>query len=223
VDTVLSLETEQAHEFRVLRSSKNRFGSVNELGLFEMTGKGFIEVKNPTAVFVQTEDEASVGSVISCIMEGTRPFLIELQALVTKTVFGYPQRKASGFDLNRLQVLSAVLSKRGGVNLANQDIILNVVGGLKIAEPALDLSACLAIVSSILNRPISRKTLVCGEVGLSGEVRNVRNLEARLKEAAKLGFTQAIVPSAFKGGVDGLEMVKVKRIGDLVEWLKLDK
>ena len=195
VDTVLYLETETNHGYRVLRATKNRFGSINEIGIFEMTAKGFKQVPNPSLIFVE-QNQSLTGSVISCVMEGTRPFLIEVQALVSKTVFGYPQRKASGFDLNRLQILIAVLTKRANLNLTNQDVILNVVGGLKITEPSLDLAVSAAIASSLLNQPLSRQTLVLGEVGLSGEIRQIAKLEARLKEAEKLGFTKAILPKA---------------------------
>ncbi|MFA6307184.1 MAG: DNA repair protein RadA [Patescibacteria group bacterium] len=193
VDTVLYLETETNRGYRILRAAKNRFGSINEIGIFEMTSGGFKEIANPSAIFIESGQNFT-GSVISCIMEGTRPFLIEVQALVTKTVFGYPQRKASGFDLNRLSVLIAVLTKRAGLNLNNQDVILNVTGGLKITEPGLDLAVCAAIASSLLNQPLSRQTLVLGEVGLGGEIRNVSRLETRLKEAEKLGFKKAVLP-----------------------------
>jgi len=222
VDTVIYLESETAHDYRILRAIKNRFGSINELGIFEMTGSGFKEIIDPGAIFIDTSDQKITGSVISCIIEGTRPFLIEVQALVTKTIFGYPQRKASGFDLNRLQVLSAVLTKRAGINLTNQDIILNIVGGLKINDPALDLAVCLAITSSLLNQVISRKTIVLGEVGLGGEVRQVAKLEQRLVEACKLGFSKAIIPDnnvkAKKiklGKVKNLEQV-VKNIVNII-------
>ena len=193
VDTVLYLEAEASHGYRILRATKNRFGSINEIGIFEMTSSGFKEITDPSSIFIELNQNFT-GSVISCIMEGTRPFLIEVQALVTKTIFGYPQRKASGFDLNRLQVLIAVLTKRAGLNLNNQDVILNVTGGLKIDEPGLDLAVCAAIASSLLNQPLSRQTLVLGEVGLGGEIRNVSKLEMRLKEAEKLGFKKAILP-----------------------------
>ncbi|MBI4779511.1 DNA repair protein RadA [Candidatus Falkowbacteria bacterium] len=162
VDTVLYLETETNHGYRILRATKNRFGSINEIGIFEMTSGGFKEITNPSLIFIEPNQNLA-GSIISCIMEGTRPFLIEVQALVSKTVFGYPQRKASGFDLNRLQVLIAVLTKRAGLNLTNQDVILNVVGGLKISDPGLDLAVCSAIASSLLNQTAGNKTLVLGK------------------------------------------------------------
>ncbi|KKR31776.1 MAG: repair protein radA protein, partial [Candidatus Falkowbacteria bacterium GW2011_GWF2_39_8] len=194
---------------------------VNELGVFEMTSTGFKEISNPSAIFIENEDHQIAGSVISCIIEGSRPFLIEVQALVTKTVFGYPQRKASGFDLNRLQVLIAVLSKRAKINLANQDVILNVVGGLKINDPSLDLAVCLAITSSLSDLFIDRKTLIFGEVGLGGEMRNVSKLELRLNEGEKLGFTRAIVPNSSSVINKKIKLEKIKNISEMVQLFKL--
>ncbi len=209
VDTVIYLEAELRHGYRMLRATKNRYGSVNELGIFTMTDKGFKEVKNPAGVFLETSDEQLSGSVISCVMEGTRPFLIEVQALVTKTVFGYPQRKAAGFDLNRLQILVAVLTKRANINLTNQDVVVNIVGGLKVSDPALDLAICLAIASSLLEQSIDRKTIVLGEVGLGGEIRQAGKMKERLAEVQKLGFEKAIVPAGgFKVGKIKLEEIK---------------
>ncbi len=219
VDAVIYLETENVHNYRILRAVKNRFGSINELGIFEMSGEGFKEIKNPSSVFLDAGEENISGSVISCVMEGTRPFLVEIQALVSKTVFGYPVRKASGFDANRLQVLAAVLTKRSKVNLTNQDIILNVVGGLRIDDPALDLAVSAAIISSLLNQTISRKTIMLGEVGLGGEVRNVSRLEERLAEAEKLGFTKAVIPNA-EVKVKKIKAEKVKNLGELLEVIK---
>jgi DNA repair protein RadA/Sms len=220
VDTVLYLESEPNNNYCLLRATKNRFGSVNELGVLEMTSFGFKEISNPSAVFIEGGlGGQSAGSIISCVIEGTRPFLADLQALVTKTVFGYPQRKASGFDLNRLQVLSAVISKRTKINLISQDIILNVVGGLKISDPALDLAVVAAIVSSNLNKNFNRDTLVLGEVGLGGEVRPISKLEQRLQEAERLGFKSAIIPDvAVKAGK--LKLIKVKDLNGLVEIIK---
>jgi len=216
VDTVIYLETENLHNYRILRATKNRFGSVNEIGVFEMTGEGFKEIINPSAVFLEAGAEKISGSIISSVIEGTRPFLVEIQALVTKTIFGYPQRKTSGFDLNRLQVLSAVLTKRTKVNLTNQDIILNVVGGLKINDPALDLAVSASIISSLLNQTIDRKTIILGEVGLGGEVRNVNKLSERLNEAEKLGFTNAIIPDT-EVKVKKIKLVRVKNVNELIK------
>lgn len=219
VDTVLYLESETNNNYCLLRATKNRFGSVNELGVLEMTNLGFREVKNPSLIFIESGLNNLSGSVIGCVIEGTRPFLVDLQALVTKTVFGYPQRKASGFDTSRLQVLAAVISKRTKINLISADLILNVVGGLKISDPALDLAACAAIISSSLNKNFSRETIVLGEVGLGGEVRNVFRLEERLKEAERLGYQSAIIPNvAVKAGKIKLE--KIKDLNELVEIIK---
>ena len=219
VDTVLSLEAESSNNYSLLRSTKNRFGSVNELGVFEMTGRGFKEVKNPAAVFIDSGATALAGSALGCIIEGSRPFLVDLQALVSKTVFGYPQRKASGFDTNRLQVLSAVIAKRTKINLLAQDIILNVAGGLRLADPALDLAAVAAIVSSYLNKPLGRDTVILGEVGLGGEVRKIFRLEERLKEAERLGFKNALVPGATAKG-SKLQQIIIKDLDGLVEYIK---
>ena len=214
VDTVLYLENEDAHQYSLLRSSKNRFGSVNELGVLEMTGTGFKEILDPSAIFLSNGEEFLSGSAVSCVIEGTRPFMVDIQALVTKTVFGYPQRKCSGLDLNRLQVLTAVISKRGGMDLSNKDIILNVVGGLKISDPGLDLAVCAAIMSSSTNKKLSRTTVFLGELGLSGELRPVARLEQRLKEAEKLGFKEAIIPDTeIKAGK--LKLIKIKSLEQL--------
>jgi DNA repair protein RadA/Sms len=219
VDTVLYLESETSNNYCLLRGTKNRFGSVNELGVLEMTGKGFVEVKNPSRIFVSEGHDNLSGSAISCILEGSRPFLVDVQALVSKTPFGYPQRKASGFDLNRLQVLSAVISKRSRVNLINQDIVLNIVGGLKISDPALDLAACAAIISSEANKSLDRETVILGEIGLGGEVRQVFRLPERLQEAARLGFKKAIIPD-LEIKNSPLELVKVANISDLLAYIK---
>jgi DNA repair protein RadA/Sms len=219
VDTVLSLELETSHNYSLLRSTKNRFGPVNELGILEMTSQGFKEVKNPAAVFILDNLGTISGSVLGCVLEGTRPFMIDLQALVAKTVFGYPQRKTSGFDLNRLQVLSAVISKRTNVNLLAQDIVLNVAGGLRISDPALDLAAVAAIFSSYLDKPFSRNTIVLGEVGLGGEIRNIFRLEERLKEAVRLGFKQALIPDISVKN-NKLTFKKIKNLNDLLFFIK---
>jgi DNA repair protein RadA/Sms len=195
VDTVIYLEHDQSLHFRLLRSTKNRFGSINEIGIFEMTSRGFVQVKNPSAVFMNSSKQDIPGTAVSCVMEGTRPFLVEVQALVTKTVFGYPQRKATGIDTNRLQIIAAVLQKRAGLNLSNQDIILNIVGGLKINEPAIDLAICSAIISSLTNKAINKNALFIGEIGLGGEIRNIGKIGERLKEALRLGFKEIYLPN----------------------------
>jgi DNA repair protein RadA/Sms len=219
VDTVLYLEAETNNNYCLLRASKNRFGSVNELGILEMTGTGFKPVENPSLVFIDSSHADLAGSVIGCVVEGTRPFLVDIQALVSKTVFGYPQRKASGFDLNRLQVLSAVLTKRTKVNLTSQDIILNVVGGLRLNDPALDLAVCAAIMSSNYNKSFDRHTIVLGEVGLGGEIRAVSKIEQRLAEAEKLGFTTAIIPD-IEVKDHKIKTIKLKNLSDLAEYIK---
>lgn len=195
VDVVLYLESDGRGGHCILRSIKNRFGSVNEIGVLEMTGTGFDEVKNPSLSFVDGDLSLSfAGSVFSCVIEGRRPFLINVQALVSRTVFGYPQRKSSGFDINRLQVLSAVISKKQKIDLMNQDIILNIVGGFKTNDPALDLGVALAIISSFYNKELSGKTMVLGELGLGGELRPISHLDMRLKEVEKMGFDTVIIP-----------------------------
>lgn len=219
VDTVLYLEAETNNNYCLLRASKNRFGSINELGILEMTSLGFKEVLNPSLIFIDAAHVELAGSVIGCVVEGTRPFLVDIQSLVSKTVFGYPQRKTSGFDLNRLQVLSAVLSKRTKVNLTSQDIILNIVGGLRLNDPALDLAVCAAIISSGLNKNFDRHTIVIGEVGLGGEIRAVSKIEQRLAEAEKLGFTQAIIPNV-EVKAKKIKIVKLKNLAELAEFIK---
>lgn len=218
VDTVLYLENEAGNNYCFLRATKNRFGSVNELGILEMTSKGFEELKNPGAIFVESITDSLSGSVVSCVMEGSRPFLVDVQALVSKTVFGYPQRKASGFDLNRLAVLSAVISKRTKINLTAQDIILNLAGGLKASDPALDLAVVAAIISSFSNKKLDKHTLVLGEIGLGGEIRPVSKLEQRIKEAHRLGFKKAIIPQGEVNNKE-LEIIYLKNIRDIVDFI----
>lgn len=218
VDTVIYLEAEAAHSYRLLRATKNRFGSVNEIGIFEMTGGGFKEIKNPAGIFIETTEVKINGSALTCILEGTRPFLVEIQSLATKTIFGYPQRKASGFDLNRLQVLTAVLTKRADMNLSNHDVIINIVGGFKVSDPALDLAVCLAIGSSLLNQTIDRQTIILGEVGLGGEVRNVSKLKERLTEAQKLGFQTAIIPNNDLN-FSKMKLIKIKNLKEAIKIL----
>ncbi len=218
VDTVLSLEVDAATGYALLRSSKNRFGSASELGIFEMTGTGFRQVADAGAAFFNTKSLSFPGVAASCVFEGTRPFFVDIQALATKTVFGYPQRKSSGVDLNRLQVLCAVIAKRTKANVISQDIILNVVGGLRVSDPALDLAVCAAIISSYYNQPFPRQSVFFGEVGLGGEVRPVAKLEQRLAEAIKLGFTEALIPDGpTKAG--GIKLRKIKGLNELVEMM----
>lgn len=193
VDVVLQLEGDRYGGFKILRASKNRYGSTSEAAIFEMTDKGLAIVKNPSAALL-AERQVSDGSVVLATMEGTRPLLVEVQALVNKTSYGYPKRTASGIDLNRLNVLTAVLERRTKLNLADQDIYLNIVGGMQIREPAADLAICLAIGSAAKGLQLKNNAVVFGEIGLSGEVRHVPYIEKRLAEAQKLGFDSAIGP-----------------------------
>jgi DNA repair protein RadA/Sms len=193
VDTVLYLEGERFASFRILRCVKNRFGTTNEVGVFEMVREGLEEVKNPSQLFLGDEQLSASGNIITSVMEGSRALLLEIQALTSVTNFGYPKRTTAGYDNNRLQLLTAILGKRAGLNLSNQDIYINVVGGIKITEPAADLAVALSIVSSLKDTPLDG-TVVVGELGLSGEVRFVPNLEKRIREAEKLGFKKIICP-----------------------------
>ena len=219
VDTVLYLEGERYHSYRLLRTIKNRFGSTGEVGIFEMTGEGLREVKNPSLIFIQNQGKINPGSAVTCIMEGSRPLLVEIQALTNKTNFGYPQRKSEGFPLNRLQVLIAVLTQRAKINLNNSDAYLNVVGGLKINEPAVDLSAALAIASAFKNKPLPQNTVILGEVGLGGEVRNINQIDKRLKEIEKLGFKQVVVPKLNQKISTKLKLIEVNNIKSALEIL----
>jgi len=205
VDTVIHLEGDRFQQFRLLRAAKNRFGSCSEVGIFEMIDAGMKEVKNPSEQFLEGRIPNSIGSVITVSMEGTRPFLVEVQALVSVSPFGYPKRTANGFDLNRLQILIAVLEKYGKLNLQNQDVFINVVGGIKLNEPASDLAVLMAIASSFLKKCIPGTSVIFGEVGLSGELRKVSHAEKRKKEAEKLGFSKILTPESFK------EVIKILR------------
>ena len=209
VDVVLYLEGEKYGNFKSLRGIKNRFGSTNEVGIFEMTDKGLTSVDNPSEALL-AERQPGAGSVVLATLEGTRPILVEVQALVSTTVFGYPKRTAAGVDLNRLNLLAAVISKRAGLNLSNQDIFVNIVGGLKILEPAADLAIILSIVSAFKNRGLKSNLVAFGEVGLNGEVRSVSSADKRLAEAKKLGFKQAVGPNynAKAGGILGVKNIQ---------------
>ncbi|MBP9738251.1 DNA repair protein RadA [Candidatus Saccharibacteria bacterium] len=195
VDVVLNLEGDRYGGFKVLRAVKNRFGSTSEVGIFDMTEKGLLPVANPSAVLL-AERQVADGSIVLAAMEGTRPILVEVQALVNRTSFGYPKRAASGFDLNRLNLLTAVLSRRTKLDLSEYDVYINIVGGIKITEPAADLAVCMAIASAAKGLKLKDDAVVFGEVGLSGEVRHVPNIEQRLKEVKQLGFKAAIGPKA---------------------------
>ena len=220
VDTVLYLEGDRYASYRVLRGVKNRFGSTNEIGVFEMKGAGLVEVKNPSEYMLAGRPEGASGSVVACSMEGTRPILIEIQALVTKSNFGMPRRTAVGCDYNRVNLLMAVLEKRIGLKLSDYDAYVNVTGGMRMNEPAVDLGIVMAIVSSYKDTPIDDHIICFGEVGLSGEVRSVTNAEQRVREAAKLGFTKCILPkSAIRGmtKVDGVQYYGIDFVSDVVK------
>jgi DNA repair protein RadA/Sms len=194
VDTVIQFEGEAHHAFRILRAVKNRFGSTNEIGIFEMHEDGLTEVKNPSELFLSERDKDISGSVITSSIEGTRPILLEVQALVTPSSFGNPQRVATGFDYRRLSILLAVLEKRSGLRLSASNVFLNMAGGVKISEPAVDLAVCCSIASSFTDKVVASKTVLIGEVGLGGEVRSVGHIDRRIQEAHKLGFEKIIIP-----------------------------
>ncbi len=221
VDTVLYLEGDRFHSYRLLRSVKNRFGSTNEVGVFEMRSQGLEEVTNPSEVFLAERLPNAAGSAIAVPLEGARPLLVEVQALASTTTFAQPRRTANGVDFNRLLLIAAVLSKRVGLRLSDQDIFVNVVGGLKISEPGSDLAVALAIVSSVRGRPVAADMVLLGEIGLSGEIRSVSQLERRLKEAHKLGFTQAIVPRTGRKAdlslPSGMKIIQARSLHQAIE------
>ena len=220
VDTVLYLEGERYFSYRILRGVKNRFGSTNEIGMFEMRGEGMCEITNPSDVLISEREDNPPGSCIVSCMEGTRSMLVELQALTSQSVFGYPKRTANGIDYNRLALLIAVLEKRAGMNLGNQDVYLNVVGGLKISEPSIDLGILMVTASSYKNKPIEKGIAIMGEVGLTGEVRRINMIEKRLKEAEKLGFKKCIIPESNKKGLKEkfkLDIIGVKDINEAMK------
>lgn len=213
VDTVLYFEGDRYASYRILRGVKNRFGSTNEIGVFEMREQGLTEVANPSEYMLSGRPEDAAGCVVACTVEGTRPLMVELQALVCNSNFGIPRRQATGMDFNRINLLMAVLEKRVGVQISNCDAYVNLAGGMKIQEPAVDLGVVMAIISSFRNRPINEKTVVFGEVGLSGEVRAVSLSEQRLQEAKKLGFTTCIMPRANADALKDKGDNKIKIIG----------
>lgn len=218
VDSVLYLEGDKYHLFRILRAAKNRFGSTDEIGVFSMESHGLQEVKNPSEAFLSGRGANVPGSTVTCLMEGSRPVLVEIQALVTKTNFGYPQRRTSGFDLNRLQVLIGVLTKRAELPLDTYDVFLNVVGGLEANEPAADLAVILALASALKNKTISQNIASFGEVGLGGEVRPVSQTEKRLQEIKKLGFEFAVIPFAkTQTKSTSIKIAPVKNVKEVVE------
>jgi len=224
VDTVLYLEGERYFSYRMLRGVKNRFGSTNEIGMFEMEAEGLVEITDPSKVLISEREDNPAGSVVIASMEGTRPLLVEFQALTTPTVYGLPRRTANGIDYNRLAVLIAVLEKKVGLNLGNQDVYLNVVSGLRINEPAIDLGIIAATISSFKNLPIDTCTVILGEVGLTGEIRSVNLIDKRLKEAEKLGFKKCIIPETNRKLLKEnykLDIIGVKNVNEAVNALGL--
>jgi DNA repair protein RadA/Sms len=220
VDAVLYLEGDRYHQFRILRGVKNRFGSTNEIGVFEMDASGLIEVRHPSEAFVGDRSGNAAGSVVTVAVEGTRPLLLEIQALVAPSHMETPRRVVSGLDLNRIHLLNAVLQKRAGLALGSQDVFANVIGGIRIDEPAIDLAVALAIASSLRERPVDRLTAAFGEIGLSGELRAVSQVDRRLSEAARLGFKRVILPAALgrRSGElpKGIDLVRVSSVREAV-------
>ncbi len=222
VDTVLYFEGDRHASYRILRGVKNRFGSTNEIGVFQMQHNGLKEVENPSEFMLSGKPENASGSVVACSMEGTRPILLEVQALVCQTNFGMPRRTAAGTDYNRVNLLMAVLEKRAGLQLSSCDAYVNIAGGIKMNEPAIDLGIIMALVSSYKNKPIDESVIVFGEVGLSGEVRAVNMPEQRVNEAKKLGFKTCILPEVAKSGLDkiqGINLIGVKDIREAIRYM----
>jgi DNA repair protein RadA/Sms len=221
VDTVLYFEGERHHAYRLLRVTKNRFGSTNEIGIFAMSGRGLVEVSDPSALFLSERPVDAPGSVVVCAVEGSRPLLLEIQALVTRTPFGLPRRTAAGIDLNRMVLLLAVLEKRAGLHLMNFDVYVSVAGGVRVDEPAVDLGVALAVASSHREHPADPATVAVGEVGLGGEVRAVSRVQSRVAEAAKMGFRRVVLPRASLASVEDPGGVELIGTGDIREALDL--
>lgn len=222
VDAVLYFQGDSGHAFRIIRGVKNRYGPTNEIGVFEMRENGFSEVSNPSALFLSERPEGAAGSIVVPSMEGTRPILVEIQSLVSETSFGIPRRTTIGVDHNRVSLLVAVLDKICGLHIVNHDIFINVAGGVKLNEPAIDLGIVSSIVSGFLGRPIDAGTVVCGEVGLTGEVRGVGQMEARIKEAAKMGFDRCILPKAMVSDIlpeTDMALIRISNLKELVDHL----
>jgi len=217
VDTVLYLEGDEYHNYRILRTIKNRFGSTDEVGIFSMEENGLTEIKNPSSTFLTANKENGPGNIITCLLKGTRPILIEVQALVNKTVFGYPVRKSSGFDINRLHVILAVLQKHAGLDLGQYDVYLNIVGGLKTKEPAVDLAVALAITSAYKDKPLPKDIAVFGEIGLSGEIRPVLKTDNRIKECENLNMKKIITAKQKLKSYKNLQIIAVQNIKELIK------
>ena len=220
VDTVLYFEGERFEQYRILRAVKNRFGSTNEIGLFEMTAKGLADVSNPSYIFLTEGSERPAGAAVTVVLEGTRPLVVEVQGLTAPTPFSIPQRVTTGFPHRRFAMLLAVLARRGGISALNLDTYLNVVGGISIDEPSCDLAVIAAIASSLKDLKLPHDLVIFGETGLGGEVRGVAQAEHRLKEAARLGFTQAVIPKRNLKKVKGLEVIPAATIRDMLEYLE---
>lgn len=222
VDTVLQFEGEAHYSYRILRALKNRFGSTNEIGIFEMRETGLHEVKNPSEIFLSERHYGTSGSTVVASIEGTRPILVEVQALVTPTSYGMPQRNSTGFDFRRLALLLAVLEKRAGMNLGQYDVFVNIAGGLKIDEPAVDLGIAIAIASSLRDVPVDSSSVAVGEIGLGGEIRTIGHIDRRIQEAAKLGFKRIVIPQNNTKGLTrngDIEIVPVDRIEKAIDAL----
>ena len=221
VDCVLYFEGEQAHDYRILRAAKNRFGSTNEIGVFEMIDTGLREVPNPSELLLSGRPTHAPGTCVACVMEGTRPVLAEVQALTARSSFNVPRRTTDGFDYNRAVLLMAVLEKRGGLNLSSRDVYINVIGGLQLNEPAADLPVILAAASSYREKVLDSSTAAIGEIGLTGEVRAVSTLSQRLSEVHRLGFARCVIPKQGTGQIEapeGLELIRVRNIREAIEF-----
>lgn len=220
VDTVLYFEGDKNHTFRILRSVKNRFGSTNEIGIFEMTFRGLKEVMNPSEIFLSNRPESAPGSVVVAGMEGTRPVLVEIQALISDSSFGTPRRMAVGVDHNKIVMMMAILEKRLGVQIQGCDAYLNVVGGMQLSEPAIDLAVVAAVISSFKNKILEEGVVVFGEVGLTGEVRSVSHVEQRINEAIKLGFKKCVIPKGnLEHAVSGIDIITVENVEEMIQTL----
>lgn len=220
VDAVLYFQGDSGHAFRIIRGVKNRYGPTNEIGVFEMRDNGLIEVSNPSALFLSERPKGAPGSIVVPSLEGTRPILVELQSLVSETNFGMPRRTTIGVDHNRVSLLAAVLDKVCGLHLVNYDIFINVAGGVRLSEPAVDLGIVSALASSFLGRPIDEGTVVCGEVGLTGEVRGVGRMDSRIKEAAKMGFTHCVVPKTDVPGTlpkTDISLIRISNLNEMID------
>lgn len=221
VDAVIQFEGESNHSFRLLRAQKNRFGSTNEIGVFEMLQDGLREVRNPSELFLSEREKQTPGSVITSSMEGTRPILLEVQTLVTPSNYGYPQRVSTGFDQRRLSILLAVLEKRADIRVSSANVFVNIAGGLKVHEPAVDLAICVSTASSLMDKVVDNQTIVIGEVGLGGEIRSVGNIEKRIQEAGKLGFNTAVIPSGNKKGLKPHSSLKLMYVENIKQAINI--